>query len=168
MEHARPLCPAERATDVFDRASTLNFTAVARVRGHLTPERLTGAVRALEAKHPLLRARIDREGELRYVPGEAAPIPLQVEHASASDWSRFAAQTLEHKIWPDEGPRAELTWLDHGEGRSTLLLCLHHLVSDGSSGIIAMRDLLGFVADPAAVPEVVPSPGQRAFYPVGH
>jgi NRPS condensation-like uncharacterized protein len=50
-----------------------------------------------------------------------------------------------------------------------VLLCLHHVVSDGSSGILAMRDLLGFVDQTDDVPvEELPSPGQDSFFPAMH
>ena len=45
---------------------------------------------------------------------------------------------------------------------------LTYLVSDGSSGMFAMRDLLGFLATPDEIPEPLESPGLHALLPQGH
>lgn len=156
--------------DRFDRAYTLNFAPVVTIRGPLTESELRRALRCLERRHPLLRARIDRGGPaLRFVMEEAAEIPLIVRDVPSEHVLEQAALSIEHCAWPDAGPRAELYWLRHAPSHSTLLLRMHHVTSDGSSGILAMRDLLGFVAEgePTRV-EPLPSPGQEAFFPRGH
>lgn len=165
----RLLSPNERMTDLFDRASTLNFTTIARVRGELTQERLEAALRKLEQRHPLLRAGIRRAGkQSRFEAGAGAPIPLVSADGTAEAWQERAELSMAHRDWPDDGPRAELTWLRHAPRDQTLLLCLHHVVSDGSSGMFAMRDLLAFAADQTLSSAAVPSPGQSAFLPASH
>jgi NRPS condensation-like uncharacterized protein len=151
---------AERMVDVFDRTATLNFTCVLRVRGPLSEVALNAALRRLEQRHPLLRARIERHaGAPVFVMNEAAPIPLHVLDGDRADWQRVAEQSLEQRVWADEGPRAELTWLRHGAEHSTLLLALHHVVSDGHSGFVALRDLLGLLAEPELLHSVSPQAG---------
>jgi hypothetical protein len=152
--------------DHLDRASTLNFTCIARVRGVLTDRALTRGLRLLEAKHPLLRARIARRWGLpRFVLGEAAPIPLRVEIGSEEDWRPLAEASLMHREWPDQGPRAELIWLRHTDDQSTLIFCLQHVVGDGLSAMIALRDLLFLAGAPVNEVEPIPSPGVGAFLP---
>jgi hypothetical protein len=155
---SRKLVPAERMVDVFDRASTLNFSIVAQLRGPLERTRLEAGLRALEQRHPLLRARLVREG-MRFEAG-APEIPLHEEHGDVQ--ARIAA-SCDHRVWSDDGPRAELVWFPSA---STLMLTLHHLVSDGSSGMLAMRDLLRLMAAPSH--ERVPSPGLNVLLPTGH
>lgn len=166
----RPLVPAEQMTDRFDRCYTLNFTTVAEVRGPLSEDGLHQALRCLERRHPLLRARIDREGATpSFVLGEASPLPLRVVDVERGQVPALARASIEHSVWDDAGPRGELVWLRHGQDWSTLLLRLHHVVSDGSSGMLAMRDLLAFVAAPAlSSVEPLASPGQDAFFPSSH
>lgn len=155
--------------DVFDRAATLNSTCVATIRGRLSEAALLMALRKLERRHPLLRARIAREGAgASFVMGSAAPIVLRVLDREPADWQALAESSLVHRVWLDAGPRAELTWLRHSPQHSTLLFTLHNLVSDALSGFLALRDLLGFLADPSHVPEPVVSPGQRVLYPEQH
>ena len=166
----RPLDPAERMADRFDRAFTLNFATVARVRGPLTQAQLQHALRCLELRHPLLRTAIVRSaGELSFAPGQAAAIPLIVEDLSHEEAHERIQSSIDHCVWSDEGPRAELSWLRHGEQRSSLILRMHHVVGDGSSGMIAMRDLLDFFTH-RELEAVVPldSPGQESFMPTSH
>ena len=166
----RPLDPAERMTDRFDLASTLSFTTVASVRGKLQEAQLHHALRCLERRHPQLRAALVRDGDqISIALGRAAEIPLCVLQAPLERVLELAAASIDHRVWSDAGPRAELTWLQHSQSHSTLLLCQHHVVSDGSSGILAMRDLLAFLTSPDLQSiEPVPSPGQEAFFPESH
>lgn len=165
MITSRALVPAERMVDVFDRASTLNFTTIVTVKGPLDEEELDAALRAVERRHPLLRARYDRKRH-RFVYGEAAPITLRWLDAPKEEIDTFAEASLRHRRWDDDGPRAEVTLLKHALGHATLLVTLHHLVSDGSSGIIVARDILRALS--GTLPEgAVPSPGQNAFFPEG-
>jgi NRPS condensation-like uncharacterized protein len=176
----RALSPVERMVDVFERASTLTFTTAVTLRGGVDARGCAGeqdidasaleqALRKLERLHPLLRARIERaDAGMAFVFDQAAPIPLRIlEGPPAAIWE-LARSSLEHRVWPDQGPRAELTWLRHAPDRCSLLLSLHHLVSDGSSGIFALRDLLRLLAQPQAQPEPLHVPSQSAFYPRGH
>ncbi|HEX6245494.1 MAG TPA: condensation domain-containing protein, partial [Polyangiales bacterium] len=163
----RLLTPAERMTDRFDQAYTLNFSTIVTLRGPLSEAQLLRALRCLERRHPLLRARVEREGGApRFVADQAAEIPLHVEQAALDTLLERANETLAPCAWQDAGPHAALIWLQHGPEHGSLLLRQHHLVSDGSSGILLMRDLLRFVAqgEPAQV-EPLPSPGQDAFFP---
>jgi hypothetical protein len=165
----RVLAPVERMVDVFDRASTLTFSTAVRVRGALDAAALEGALRGLERLHPLLRAGIERTAsELAFVFDAAEPIPLRILEGSPAAIWELSRASIEHRLWPDRGPRAELTWLRHAPDHSSLLLSLHHLVSDGNSGIFALRDLLRLLADPAHEPAALRVPAQSAFYPPGH
>jgi hypothetical protein len=165
----RLLWPSERMTDQFDRASTLNFVTVARVRGRLSAELLAQALRKLELRHPLLRAGIDRRGKSpRFVEGAAAAIPLHEQEVEPARWQAVAESMLAHREWPDLGPRAELHWLKNSANTSTILLCFHHIVGDGHSGAVAMGDLLSFATDPTLAVERVESPGTGAFLPSNH
>lgn len=153
--------------DRFEPAYTQNFTTIATVRGALDARRLERALRCLERRHPLLCARVDRSAsEPRFVGGEAKSVPLFRVQAAEQELPELMAGTIEPCVWHDAGPHAELTWVEHDDQRSSLLLRQHHLVSDGGSGIIAMRDLLAYLEDPG-LERIQPllSPGQDAFFP---
>lgn len=162
----RAFAPAEEMLDALDRASTCNFTCAVQVRGVLSESAITRALRALERRHPLLRARVVRgTGTPELVPGEGAPIPLQIVDGPLEAWKHVSEAALSRRDWPDDGPRAELTWVRHAAARSTLHLACHHIASDGTSGMIALRDLLMLVAEPNDATEPVPAPSQVEFYP---
>jgi hypothetical protein len=164
----RALCPAELTVDALDRAATLNTVGVLRVRGPLDVEALARALRRLEQRHPLLRARIERHARgTDFVCGEGAPIPLRVIDGGRDSWREEASAALAYQSWPDEGPRAALTVLQHRDASSSWLLTLHHLIGDGYSCFALLRDLLSFLGPTASV-EPLASPGQHAFYPAGH
>jgi len=171
---SREINPAERMADAFERANTMTFTVVAELRCALTHAEIESALRKLEKRHPLLRVQVVRDGdEIAFAHGEGVAIPLSIETLpdEANYEARLqalAAKSIEHRAWPDAGPRAELTWLRMGDERHALLFSFHHLVSDGSSGMFAMRDLIGFLATPDEIPEPLESPGLHAFLPQGH
>lgn len=163
----RPLCRTEVGVDASDRMASLSFTTVARVTGLLPLERLRRALDQLEQRHVLLRAAIDRgQGELKFRWGAADSIPLREIHAPVDEVFKEAEIALKQRCWTDEGPRAELLVLRHKDDDCSLLLTLHHLISDGSSGIMLMRDLLagveGLKTDLLAQ---VDSPGLNAYVP---
>ncbi|HEY6880893.1 MAG TPA: hypothetical protein VI299_22870, partial [Polyangiales bacterium] len=161
---SRKLVPAERMVDAFDRAATMSFSVVASVRGPLERAQLLSSLRQLEQRHPLLLVRIVREGEtVRFDPHGATAIPLQ--ELAPQAFEAAVASSLDHHVWPDEGPRAVLSWARDGE-RSQLLFRFHHVISDGSAGVVAMRDLLQGLHAPTLAR--IESPGQDAFFPAGH
>lgn len=154
--------------DVFDRAATMSFSIVASVQGSITYRALENALRALEERHPLLRARVIRDGaELSLQLGVAGCIPLHERHVDEASAHEIITRSIDHREWSDQGPRAELNWLRFDGDRSMLSFTFHHLISDGSSGVIAMRDLLRLLGQPSAM-DRVPSPGQDAFFPPTH
>lgn len=161
----RPLDAMEQMTDRFDRAASLNFTTVAEVEGALGDDLLIQALRKLETRHPLLRAAIDRSGEVpTFIEGAAAKIPLVSEESNSGAVDAAICAELSAPPWEDFGPRARLRVIRHGSNSCTVLLTLHHTVSDGSSGIIAMRDLLAAAAG-QALGAALPSPGPVSFLP---
>lgn len=50
----------------------------------------------------------------------------------------------QHETWPLGGPRVRCVRLRHSDADSTLLLTFHHVVADGKSGVVVMRDLIRF------------------------
>ncbi|UJR86139.1 Hypothetical protein I5071_82200 [Sandaracinus amylolyticus] len=150
-------------TDALDRCFTMDFSALARVRGELDERAIPDALRALSERHPLLSARVIRRGGLatHLVLGEAPPIALSFRDAPDA-WASFSYR---HRTWDDAGPRGVLEVVRHGPNERTFVLTLHHLVSDGRSGVMVLRDLLRLLGAPGRVLPRVESPGQAAYYP---
>jgi hypothetical protein len=165
MTFPRALSPTERMVDVLDRACTMNFVTVARLRPWPSAESIRRALDKLVVRHPLLGARlVRREGGVFFEAG-SAQIPHRRQRGERAEVDACVADCLAHRIWPDDGPRAELIQISHAHGASTLLLNMHHVVGDGSSGILAMRDLVAHLAQPELLLPALDAPTLHALLP---
>jgi len=124
----------------LDRAACLNFTTVARVDG-LTPAAVEAGLAAVRARHPGLRLRIvpDARGYPVFLPCDRA-LPLRIGGAELVAELEAELETPFH--WT-EGPLARSVYLPHS---GHLLLTFQHCISDGHSGVFAVRDLLAAAA----------------------
>ncbi|WP_157069919.1 phthiocerol/phthiodiolone dimycocerosyl transferase family protein [Sandaracinus amylolyticus] len=163
MTSTRATNLTERMTDALDRCFTMDFSTLARVHGELDERAIPDALRALSQRHPLLSARVIRRAGLatQFALGEAPPIALSFRDAQDA-WASFSYR---HRVWDDAGPRGVLDVVRHGPHERTFVLTLHHLVSDGRSGVMVMRDLLRLLGEPGRALPPVESPGQAAYYP---
>ncbi len=147
----RPFGGMETGIWLGDQSATLNFAAVAEIRGPLTEASLVGALAAAQARHPLLRARV-RVGRRRlefvgWPEGQTPPIPLTVVEAPFDDWVAFADHEVQTPLAWDRSPLVRATWIRHGAEHGTLLLCFNHVIGDGISGAFLARDVLEAAAD---------------------
>ena len=140
---ARPLGSNEKAFWRLSESSPLNFAVLARVRPGLDPDRVRGALAALQTRHPLLRARIERRGaDPWFVWPDAPPaIPLEVQTVDHAAWKPPIEDALRRVVAWDQAPLARALLLDHGDG-ATLVLLFHHSTADGVGATYAVRDLL--------------------------
>lgn len=153
-------------TLALDRVATVNFTTIARVRGSFDAAQLRQALDALGRRHPGLTARLCRRRLRWYLqPSEVHSIASRVVDCDPRAWAPHAEAETRHAPWPLDGPRARCIWLRHGEADSTLLLTFHHVIGDGKSGVLVMRDLIRLLADPSLeLPEIDTLP-QEVFFP---
>lgn len=163
MNLGRRLRPVERMVRVADEAYTLNFATCALLEGNLETPQLRAALAALVRRHPLLGAAVEAD-HLRM---RGVPIELVESGASIEAVDALLEGELRHRRWPSQGPRARCLVVRHTDQLTTLILAFDHLVSDGSSGVLAMRDLLRLLASREAEMEPLPSPGMDVFFPAG-
>jgi len=169
----RPFGTVEAMVDALDRLASLSFTTVGRVRGAFSDAQLRIALDVLHARHPLLRCRIERRGLTKtpwFVPDAEATRPtLHAEERAADDWHQPAARMLDTGAFRDAGPRLICVRLRHAADDSTLLLAFHHVVSDGKSGVLAMRDLVSaldaIVSGETPPCHVIPADAQNDYFP---
>ncbi|SHE94003.1 non-ribosomal peptide synthetase [Streptoalloteichus hindustanus] len=159
--HTRLL--AEDSTDVYTSQAVFTF------RGPLDGERLRAAGQALLDRHANLRAAFAATGDgevVQVVPGSVT-LPWREfdlsEVDSATEVERTAAEIaeLDFALRFDlaRPPLVRLTFLRLGGDRSRLVFTSHHILSDGWSAPLIMRDLFALYAaggDPDALPRVVP------------
>ncbi|MDO9451951.1 MAG: amino acid adenylation domain-containing protein [Stagnimonas sp.] len=123
-----------------------NMVSVLTLEGPLNRPALRWAWRALLARHPLLRARVDAEASCWQVPAWCET-PLPIEDLSALDPSRQVAAMSAAEHWEANTPfdletelpiRARVLVLD---GFTTeLVFNVHHMVCDGWSGAVLLKD----------------------------
>jgi hypothetical protein len=145
----RPLGSFERAMVRTQRHSPFNVVLVLRFARGPAPEAVSGALAALQARHALLRYRLDDSGRGRagFASG-AGPIPLAtVDRGGEDAWRQIAEQRLAHRFDLEAGPfcHALLAGPD-AVGRAELLLTFPHFAIDGSSGAPLVEEVVAAAA----------------------
>jgi Condensation domain len=143
MHEARPLGGNEKAFWKLDQASPLNFAVLAHLGARLDDAPLERALAGLQARHPLLRARIERRSGQPWFawPPAPAPIPLAVHAVARDAWQPLVEDELRRRFHADDAPLARALRLDHEQG-CTLVLLFHHAIADGMGGVAALRDVV--------------------------
>jgi hypothetical protein len=138
-----------------------------------SPERLRGALDALQRRHPPLGVRIvERRGCFAYEPDGTPPIPLEVRPRGGDDaWRETAEAELACPVDRRAGPLLRCLLLssdaavDSSQARCELVLTFHHAIMDGASGAALAGELLRLSA-PGSEPGLEPSPtGAAAALP---
>jgi Phthiocerol/phthiodiolone dimycocerosyl transferase C-terminus/Condensation domain len=153
----RPLGGFETAANLTSEAAAFNVVFVLRLAGGVAPERLAGALAALQRRHPLLGARIVADGR-RYVFADGAPPPplRLAERASGAAWRAVVEDELNRPLDGAVGPPLRCVYLGAGSGPSEIVLTVHHSVVDGASGAPLVSELVALCADaPAAGPQAL-------------
>ncbi len=142
----RPLGAFETALTLSDEHAPLNAVGVLRLAGGPETEALRRALTALRERHPLLRARIAREGRgYAYEWGDdAGAVALRRAERDGEDaWVREAETELSHRLDTARGPLWRCVYLPGGNGgECEILLTFHHAIMDASSAVSLCRELL--------------------------
>jgi len=123
--------------------------------GALDVPRLEAAVDAVVRRHPVLAARVtEDEGLPRFAPAATTPV---VERVAESELDAFVRRPFDLAA----GPLARFALAATGPDRHLLLAVAHHLVFDGQSTDVFVRDL----ARAYASEELTPLPPREAPCP---
>ncbi|MBK4991728.1 condensation domain-containing protein, partial [Pseudomonas sp. S36] len=137
-----------------------------RMRGALDVPALERAFNALIARHDTLRTHFQHvEGEVRQVVGAEAALRLEVEKAEGEGVDHdgiiraFAARETQQPFDLDNGPLLRVRLLALAEHDHVLVLTQHHIVSDGWSMQVMVRELVELYAHfaqgaPVQLPEL--------------
>ncbi|WP_051796164.1 non-ribosomal peptide synthetase [Streptomyces sp. NRRL S-87] len=148
--------------DVYTAQLWLDLT------GPLEAGRLHAAARALLERHPHLGAEFHHEGlrrPVQVVPGRVEPPWYEVDLTDLPEEERLpgaealAAAERTVAFAPDAGPLFRFTLVRTGPDRHRLLLTNHHLLLDGWSMPVLVRELLALYAadaDRSVLPRVRP------------
>lgn len=151
----------ERTIWRLDRIASLHNVMVAEIRGALSPSALREPLRRLARRHPLLRVKVSGVEPLRFIGDGVPELAMRVvARSSDTTWQEVFDEELNRPFLPSDAPLARVV-LVSGEARSELLITFHHLIGDGFSGVIMLRELLadaGQLASGASLPELAPLP----------
>ena len=135
-----------------DGASPVNCVFTVSVRGEILQERLRHALNTVQAKHPLLQARIVwKRGRPYFEGGNVGEIPVRVmERVSGDDWHKVTEAEWGLPFDVVKGPLARVVWVRSGdkpdevgvETISELVLVCPHCICDGATGVTLMREIL--------------------------
>ena len=170
MTTTRELGEQERLLHYLHGYGGLIATSVLHVRGRLHPALLQEALDWLQTLHPILRTHITY-GRLvfrslppfvyrqpSFVTGGTGKIPLHVvDDPDPQGWRRILARELRTPIGRGNAPRLRVTLVRGGTpDLSHIVVCADHATLDAQSGNMLSRQLLEYLADPAAARRRVP------------
>lgn len=155
----RPLSAVERWYWLCDQFSTLNVISRVRVRGELRIEELRHGLDRLQARHPLLRARIEHDDGLnpRWLPCDH-PIALrEVYHEQDEQWvQEINERELIERVDPDIGPLIRTVVICGADHSYDLLVVVPHIIADGTTVLSLAKQWLTLANDPDSSSWVAP------------
>lgn len=154
-DHSVVVGPTQRLAHFMDRVSPVNFALVADVTGPLDLARLTRAAEEVQDRHPLLRARVAEEGGLldRRYHFRTGDVPRPAIRVAPEDCftreglTREIEGELAREFDVERGPLFRLAIASRDGDTHRLLLTMHHMIADGASAAIVLRDLLEACGD---------------------
>ncbi|HXY87447.1 MAG TPA: condensation domain-containing protein [Candidatus Acidoferrales bacterium] len=130
------------------------------IEGRIDPERVRRALPKLKKRHLLLGSKIilDQEGRSWLVTERVPDLELQVyEKRGDLDWLERVSEQDRIPFRMNVGPLARFMLLT-SETSSDFVLYMHHVMSDGLSGLYVMEDLLSLIGDPQKELPPLPPP----------
>lgn len=143
--------PASFAQERFFAMQQLDPKSVAynivvgyEIRGELDAGRVEEALASVAERHEILRTRFRVEqGQLQQVPETGQRLDFEIVEADGMDAARALESTNEPFDLESRPPiRARLFKM--GPDRGVIALAMHHLLSDGVSMSIFLREFIGF------------------------
>ncbi|MBO9690311.1 condensation domain-containing protein [Chryseobacterium sp.] len=147
----RPLMMVERIMYV-DPETPVNCIFTVKIDGTLPEQNFKTALEKIQQKHPMLRTVIDYKSE-KYPffveEKDITPIPLRiVERKTDEDWLLESQKEWYRLFEGEKQPLARLVWIK-GQHTSEILWVMPHCISDGTTGVTLMQELLSLVDDPS-------------------
>ena len=147
-ELERPLSPVEQVIWRLDQGASLNVTMVCRIRGPVSEVALRRALDYVQQMHPCLQVRIEESMVGPAFCSRNVPcIPLTQLDVPLDRCTPIVESEINRAIPSQIGPLARCVYLRHSQEMHHLLVTFHHVVGDGISGALLMRDILMAMAD---------------------
>ncbi len=164
-----PLSPAQeriwRFEKVFPGSPVFHICLWSRIEGDVTATRVEEALRAVMRRHEALRmAIVEREEEGHAMVMDSADLPFELYQAGefvdeSALWER-AVKFCEGPFALERAPLFRALLLETETHTRFLVICIHHLVFDGWSVPVLLRDFLEACESPEEL-ERKPQPPLR-------
>ncbi|MEU5127836.1 SDR family NAD(P)-dependent oxidoreductase [Streptomyces mobaraensis] len=119
-----------------------NIPLALRLTGEADPAALQAALDGVVARHEILRTTFtERDGEPHQLVAPTGAVRLETAECAAEDEHPWALEWVGRPFDLTTGPLFRAALLTTAPGRHLLLLCLHHIVTDGWSLNILTREL---------------------------
>lgn len=147
----RKLMMVERIMYV-DPETPVNCVFAAKIKGEIPEQNFKTALKKIQQKHALLRVVIDTKSE-KYPffieEKDIAPIPLRiVERKTDEDWLTESQKEWKILFEEEKTPLARVVWV-RGQDVSEVFWAIPHCISDGTTGVTLMKELLQLLDDPS-------------------
>ena len=143
----RELGPFERFFFDMGRYRSTHFVMAVEVDGTVTEDAWRSALRAVQARHPLLSSviRTGQDGAPAFHRVHDAPIPVRVVDGPNTPWTAEAEAELVRPFDTERPPLAR-TVLIRDDARAIILIVALHAIADGRSIHAMFRDALASMA----------------------
>lgn len=146
----RKLMMVERIMYV-DPETPVNCVFAAKIKGEIPEQNFKTALEKIQQKHALLRVVIDSKSE-KYPffieEKDIAPIPLRiVERKTDEDWLTESQKEWKILFEEEKTPLARVVWV-RGQDVSEVFWAIPHCISDGTTGVTLMQELLQLLDTP--------------------
>lgn len=143
----RPLSPTEFIVWAADETCPLNFSMHFELHGPLDENQLRAALLQVQAMHPLLRVRMVDEGRHAWFRTHGVgSLPLRIVDGPPTCLATEAEYEVQTRFDCQRGPLARCVWIRHATDHATLLVTFQHVIGDGTSGALLIRELLRALA----------------------
>lgn len=134
-----------------DPETPVNCVFAAKIKGELSEQNFKTALEKIQQKHALLRVVIDSQSE-KYPffkeEKDIAPIPLRiVERKTEEDWLTESQKEWKILFEEEKTPLARVVWV-RGQDVSEVFWAIPHCISDGTTGVTLMQELLQLLDNP--------------------
>ncbi|ASS74674.1 hypothetical protein CIG75_06610 [Tumebacillus algifaecis] len=123
-------------------SKTYNMPYLIELHGPLDVDLLRDTLQEISERHEILRTSFaTQDGETVQVVNSKQAVTMHVLPVQPSDVGRLAMAEAQRSFSLTEGPLLRTVLLQTGEEKHTLLLTLHHIVFDGWSMGVLLREL---------------------------
>lgn len=135
-----------------DPETPVNCVFAAKIKGELPEQNFRTALEKIQQKHQMLRVVVDTKSE-KYPffkeEKDIAPIPLRiVERKTDEDWLTESQKEWKILFEEEKTPLARVVWV-RGQDVSEVFWAIPHCISDGTTGVTLMKELLQLLDNPA-------------------